>query len=533
VSRRANLAAVASLAIASLAISTFGLSRAGVAQDDGEKPGQPKLFRDWTGTPDAVIVFSGQQHGYLEPCGCSPQFQKGGLARRLAFINSLRDKKWPIAAVDLGGILEDNTQQKAPGQYPISQQQAFAKIEIALESLQHMGYDVVNFSPEELGVPNGYAGLMGALININNPPQPRLLNTNLEMKDQVWLQEGLLVRSVTRQVGKLKISFFGAVGESHKDRVNDPEINRWQSPDAAIAPALAKLKRESDLQVLLLTTGVAEAKRLAQKFPDIDDIIHGDEAEEPSGRAEWVGNTMLVTIGAKGKYSGAVGIYNSKARFELVPLDNRFDEDKHIRELLDKKYIDKLNELQLVQNAPRLPHPNGPKLTFVGSEACKICHPNVVAKWSSTRHAHALETLVNGVEHNGKKIAGGKQANPECINCHVTGFGYVSGYDGTDKTKHLYGNGCENCHGPASEHVRVFQDPNANKEDLQRARRSVRLNTQTEERNLCVRCHDAENDPAFSNNFDNRWADVEHGEEAGKDQELWPKIRELLSKKPQ
>src|SRR5262249_55236313 len=42
------------------------------------------LFRGWT-KPDLVIVLSGQQHGYVLPCGCSdPQF--GGLERRYNFL---------------------------------------------------------------------------------------------------------------------------------------------------------------------------------------------------------------------------------------------------------------------------------------------------------------------------------------------------------------------------------------------------------------------------------------------------------------
>src|SRR5882724_6944156 len=41
------------------------------------------LFRDWPANrkPDVVLVLSGQEHGYLQPCGCSKP-QLGGLVRR-------------------------------------------------------------------------------------------------------------------------------------------------------------------------------------------------------------------------------------------------------------------------------------------------------------------------------------------------------------------------------------------------------------------------------------------------------------------
>src|SRR5262249_15321878 len=55
--------------------------------------------------PDLAIVISGQTHGYLQPCGCSYP-QKGGLARRYNFMQTLKDKGWPVTAVDLGDIAQ-------------------------------------------------------------------------------------------------------------------------------------------------------------------------------------------------------------------------------------------------------------------------------------------------------------------------------------------------------------------------------------------------------------------------------------------
>ena len=56
----------------------------------------------------------------------------------------------------------------------------------------------------------------------------------------------------------------------------------------------------------------------------------------------------------------------------------------------------------------------------------------------------------------------------------------------------------------------------------------VHAEPQTEDHNLCRRCHDGENDPKWD--LDNRWAEIDHGTEAGEDQKLWPAIREKLSR---
>src|SRR5262249_18430329 len=64
----------------------------------------PTYFQDWP-RPDVALVLSGQQYGYLQPCGCTrPQY--GGLARRFNFLQTLRDRGWPVVAADLGDVAQ-------------------------------------------------------------------------------------------------------------------------------------------------------------------------------------------------------------------------------------------------------------------------------------------------------------------------------------------------------------------------------------------------------------------------------------------
>src|SRR6188474_3408483 len=86
------------------------------------------IFVDWP-KPDVALVFTGEQNGYLEPCGCAGlENQKGGLRRRFTFLNELRAKGWPIVAMDLGG------QEQRFGK------QAEIKFDFALRALALMGY---------------------------------------------------------------------------------------------------------------------------------------------------------------------------------------------------------------------------------------------------------------------------------------------------------------------------------------------------------------------------------------------------------
>ena len=63
--------------------------------------GQPEpLLADWK-SPAAVLLLTGEQHGYLEPCGCSID-QLGGMARRADLVRILtKERKWPVAGLDV------------------------------------------------------------------------------------------------------------------------------------------------------------------------------------------------------------------------------------------------------------------------------------------------------------------------------------------------------------------------------------------------------------------------------------------------
>src|SRR6185295_10112456 len=80
------------------------------AADKEEKPYDPieengKYFVDWP-KPVLALVISGRQEGYLEPCGCAGlDRQKGGFSRRHTFLKDLEAKGWPVASIDLGGLV--------------------------------------------------------------------------------------------------------------------------------------------------------------------------------------------------------------------------------------------------------------------------------------------------------------------------------------------------------------------------------------------------------------------------------------------
>jgi len=103
------------------------------------------------------------------------------------------------------------------------------------------------------------------------------------------------------------------------------------------------------------------------------------------------------------------------------------------------------------------------KAVFVGAEGC-LCHADPVHKsWQQTRHARAFDLL---------KVSG-QEKNEKCLPCHTTGYG-KGGYGAPGVTANLEGVQCEECHGPAGEHVATMDKTKVNR---------------TPSGAVCARCH--------------------------------------------
>jgi hypothetical protein len=80
---------------------------------------------------------------------------------------------------------------------------------------------------------------------------------------------------------------------------------------------------------------------------------------------------------------------------------------------------------------------------FLGSAACRTCHPAAYARWSATGHAREFAGL-----------APADRLTAACLRCHVTGYTDRLGYRASVEAPDLANVGCEACHGPGADHGR-------------------------------------------------------------------------------
>jgi hypothetical protein len=122
-----------------------------------------------------------------------------------------------------------------------------------------------------------------------------------------------------------------------------------------------------------------------------------------------------------------------------------------------------------------LPVPDG-EPTYVGSATCASCHAAAHSWWQKTPHGRAYATLVE--RH--------KEFNLSCVGCHVTGYGKPGGATVTWNLEGALVNvGCEQCHGPGSDHVDA---------PLGEKRGTMRRDTPE---SVCVGCHNEEHSDQF------------------------------------
>jgi peroxiredoxin/nitrate/TMAO reductase-like tetraheme cytochrome c subunit len=80
---------------------------------------------------------------------------------------------------------------------------------------------------------------------------------------------------------------------------------------------------------------------------------------------------------------------------------------------------------------------------YSGSQVCSVCHEQQEQTWRLTAHATAFDTLVRH----------GADTNPDCVGCHVVGFGKKGGFEISPHTVWLEDVGCESCHGRGGPHL--------------------------------------------------------------------------------
>lgn len=455
------------------------------------------LFVDWP-KPAVVLVISGRQHGYIEPCGCTGLVnQKGGLARRHTLLRELADKGWNVVPLDSGD------QVRRFGR------QAEIKFQITVQGLKQMGYRVASLAGDDLRLSIDELAATTAPVDDQDTA---FVSANVAILDREFTP-----RIKVLEVGGRRIGVTAVLGDAARATLSADELLSEPARDGLQAAWKELKKAECNYHVLIVQGTREESVALTRAVPYFDLVVTTGAGDEPTLIPEQVPSTksIAIQVGAKSMYVAVVGLFDDPARpwrYERVPLDARFADSPAMLDLL-AAYQQQLKRLGWDGLGVRpLAHPAG--LRFVGSEACAECHSKAAEVWQKSRHHDATESLV----HPSERAHIPRHFDPECICCHVTGWSaqrsvpYDSGYVGLEQTPHLQGVGCEDCHGPGSAHVAV-ENGEQPVDDAQRdmLREQMRLPLAEAEKK-CMECHDLDNSPDFHSPgaFEEYWQQIVH-----------------------
>ncbi len=518
---RAYRAVAGALAVAALGFGLVLFLR--VPPESGQAQDGLPLFPGW-GRPDVALLVSGQQYGYLQPCGCSePQY--GGLTRRYNFLQTLKQRGWPVLGVDLGDIADQPTHASP---------QTLLKYVYSMKALKFMDYTAVGFGVNEMRLPLDDALNSYAL----NHSSPRVVAANLEdrAKKGDRFHETVASWELGGKGAVPRVGVVGLIGPGVEKEGKDPTIKFQRNTPKALETALRELRaRGADLNVLLYqgtlrqagacAADCAKRRKADASYPRLDVIVCLTDEDEPPGSPDQASDTLVVRIGHKGRYVGVLGAFRTgraaqpwDLRYQLVKMGPEYktpegkEKGHPVMELMQEYTLD-VKQGNYLEKFPRRKHPV--QLAFrdaeyVGSEKCQECHRSEYEKWKHSKHAHAYETLVS---HPKAQHPKNRQYDGECIVCHVVGFGYEKGFASEKATPLLKNVGCESCHGPCSEHV----------DDTKNKKIHAMINPYRWEPNetpqarihrlnqidiFCQKCHDIDNDVHFT--FASKWAQIVH-----------------------
>lgn len=359
---------------------------------------------------DVLTVFlTGNELGALKPCGCSSG-QLGGFDRRSAILNSVHREARLI--VDTGALVESDSEQD------------LIKFNIVVRALDLLDYDLVNLTDRDIEIVRnlGLLESIGSVFNVISPGQ------SADVKMAARFSKRL---SLNGKAAVVTVATF------------DAELGQIEQ----VGRLFATQPDGQTVNILILNRcDTATIAAVAQSVPTVDCLVCPADSDEPRVISDPNSRPLVFSVGRFGRYICRLHIISIKDELKLsfraIPVKEALPAEPDLVQLY-RDYQQFVKEANLLEKYRRLPLENG--LEYVGSKSCKPCHAYEYEKWSSKAHAQAYATL--------ERV--GSQFDPQCVICHVVGMKYEGGFVSEQKTGHLKDVGCENCHGPGSEHIKT------------------------------------------------------------------------------
>ncbi len=354
--------------------------------------------------PEPALILSGNDLGFIRPCGCSKPVL-GGIARRGGRIAALRATQKALAFSTGNLVAETGRQQEL-------------KLESLLLAMNVMGYSGFAPGAGEFALGLEYLRQVRELANFAFVCANVLVDdalvfpSSVTLPDGSWTFTGLVPADLSVQGARVVDPVRALAAVAAATAATGQLLVLWNGPEDQLEQLSAALSLEARKRVLFAVACVGDAPR---PLP---------------------GSARAVAVGSKGRdlvvvHTEAEPFWTSVRLEESGPVDAECD-------AILASYREAVRAEELINTTPR-----SPAASYAGGKACAECHEDCTTALASSAHMRALRTLE--VTHD--------ERDPECVRCHVVGFNDTTGW--TLERPELANVDCEACHGPSEEHAQT------------------------------------------------------------------------------
>ena len=445
------------------------------------------------------LLVSSDLRGEVEPCGCNLE-PLGGLARLSTALKSVPPSAHQHVLLH-GNLLSDGHPPSTQAEAQFTLKRAFLDsalpglgVQLALSGPADRALPK-SLQPNALGgatdlAPGEHTRLAGDIVVVREPfseplPKARLRIAVSERPLAALRKEA----SAFRQAGVGLILLGGQEGE-HSLWIQLADglfLLRSGERGQHLARLELHLRDEGLLQEF---PGAAKRKqeleRLDQRIQTIREARDRLRVRKASDAVIAARDRQLTAARAAraAKVKAALPALPKQGNFVIyhpLVLDSQVADDPEMATAVaahHRKVGDLNREAEKTRSCPE-PDPTAPH--YVGSTACKTCHPDAYALWRETPHSKAWNTLEKA----------GRQYDYACVSCHSAGFDDPQGFCKVSEAGDRVNVGCEACHGPGSQHAK-----SGNKDLIERDRGA----------SGCTSCHHPPHTKAF--HLDDRLARI-------------------------
>lgn len=278
----------------------------------------------------------------------------------------------------------------------------------------------------------------------------------------------------------VKVGIFALLSPRYFVPVNKPGEAPLKATDPVetAKATIEKLKSEGcSIIIALAHVSVPEAGKIAA-LGGLTAVVMGHSMSHLA-KPRFDNGAIVIQGGREGRYIGDVSIEVDGAgevvsvEGEVNTLGNQYKDDPHFAAMISEYK----KALEMMSFAPKAKKSS---VDYIGKTTCGSCHVEQMDQWKTTAHSNAFATLIENES----------QFDPECVVCHVVGYGIGNGFRDAKTTPAMADVQCESCHGPGIVHFR-FHSSGGAKGNAKEAVLGPVAET------VCTQCHKDDHDPDF------------------------------------